>query len=77
MSRTERDSMSSKHPVRQKSIRVNLRFGPNSDARLVHMLESLPPYARGKFVRRLVVAGARFQRGERMPAAVSERTAAV
>jgi hypothetical protein len=36
------------------------------------MLESLPPYARGKFVRRLIIAGARFQRGERMPA-VSEK----
>jgi hypothetical protein len=60
--------MSSKPPLRQKSIRVNLRFGPNSDARLVRMLESLPPYARGKFVRRLIIAGARFQRGERMPA---------
>jgi hypothetical protein len=72
MSRTGKDPMSSKHPVRQKSIRVNLRFGPNSDARLVRMLESLPPYARGKFVRRLVIAGARFQRGERT-SAVSEK----
>ena len=59
--------MSSKPPLRQKSIRVNLRFGPNSDARLVRMLESLPPYARGKFVRRLVITGARRQDGEWMP----------
>jgi len=64
--------MSSKTPLRQKSIRVNLRFGPNSDVSLVRMRESLPPYARGKFVRRLIIAGARFQRGERMPA-VSEK----
>ena len=59
--------MSSKSPVRRKSIRVNMRFGPNSDARLVRQLESLAPYARAKLVRQLVIYGLRYVKGELKP----------
>jgi len=59
--------MSSKSPLRQKSIRVNMRFGPNSDARLVRQLESLAPYARAKLVRQLVNYGLRYLKGELKP----------
>jgi hypothetical protein len=59
--------MSNKRPVRQKSIRINMRFGVHSDVRLVRKLESLPPYARAKFLRQLIDYGLRRHQGEHMP----------
>ena len=59
--------MSSKNALGQKSVRVNMRFGPNSDARLVRQLESLGPYARAKLVRQLVNYGLRYLKGELKP----------
>jgi hypothetical protein len=47
------------------SIRVNLRFGRGTDPALWRALEALEPYARAKFVRKLMLEAWRArQRGE-------------
>jgi hypothetical protein len=53
------------------SIRINLRFGANTDARLHKSLKSLPAYRRAKFVRSLMNDGWRLRNGELGSAAVA------
>jgi hypothetical protein len=42
-------------------IRVNLRFGRGTNPALWNALQALPPYARAKLIRQLLLAGWRLQ----------------
>jgi hypothetical protein len=57
--------------AKQTSIRINLRFGAYTEARLYKCLKSLPAYRRAKFVRSLMRDGWRLRNGELNSAAVT------
>lgn len=53
-----------------RSIRVNLRFGPRTDPALLREITALAPYRRAKLLRRLLEAGCRASRETPVPARV-------
>lgn len=52
----------------RQCIRVNLQFGPRTDAALWAELTARPPYSRAKFLRELLLEALRYRSGAAVPA---------